>query len=188
MLLGSVDKPFSRNLWIAELKHDGWRAITEVRKDGVQIWSKQGRDITRYFPEMQELRQLFRKPVLLDGELCVIDEHGRPRFERLRNRSHLHTLVAFDLLRVGRRMLLDEPWHERRTQLQSVTVDESGVLLLSQSTDDGIALFNECEKRKIEGIVLKRIDAPYRSGRTRNWLKCKTAYGKRVTRARMAHG
>lgn len=187
MLLGVADKPFARAGWIAEIKADGWRAIADVRKDGVQIWSKQGRDITRFFPEMQNLREHFRTPVLLDGELCVIDERGHPRFERLRSRAHLHTLIAFDVLRLGKRMLLNKPWYERRSQLQSMTLDESGILLLSRAYDDGVALFEECETRNIEGIVLKRIDAPYRSGRTRDWLKCKTAYGKRVTRARMMY-
>lgn len=188
MTFGPTDAPFNHPDWRAEIKWDGYRAIVDVADAGVRVWTRTGREISRSHPELAQLRECFNEPVLLDAELCVLDEHGRPQFHKMRSRAHPHTIVAFDALRVGGRMLLDEPWSRRRAELEAAFLGETPALLLSRAVEDAIALFRECERHEIEGVVLKRIDSLYRPGKTKNWLKCKTEYGRVVTRERMRLG
>lgn len=132
------------------------------------------------------MRDVVRRPCILDGELVALDEDGHPRFEWMMS-SRAHTFVAFDLLRDGRKWLTERPWIDRSEKRMKLVIAETPEILVPGSVDDGIGLYAECERRLIEGIVAKRIDSPYVSGRSDAWVKCKTAYGRRVTRARMIH-
>ena len=184
MLLGVTEAPFNDVDFLCDLKWDGHRAIVDVADAGVRVWTRTGREISRAHPELQHLRELVDQPMLLDAELCVIGDDGRPRFDLMRRRDTVHTIAAFDVLRLGTRWLLDEPLYLRRELLAEHATDGPS-LLLCRWFPDAVALFDECEAREIEGLVLKRRSSKYRSGRTKDWLKCKTSYGRRITAERM---
>lgn len=186
MRFGKIDAPFnSADTW-AEMKADGYRVIAEIdRTRDVRVWTRNGNEIVRLFPELRELADLVREPVIIDGELCVLDERGHPRFELVRSRSHLHTIVAFDATHVAGVELLDQPLEERRAELERVVVSEAATLLLSRIFDDAVALYAECEERGIEGIVIKRKLSKYvpsvrPSQRSKDWWKCRTSHGERI--------
>lgn len=186
MLLGRAQTPPESPGWTYEVKYDGWRALVEVRASGVRIWTRNGYDISERFPELGDLHDAL-PPCVLDCELVVLDEDGRPRFEWMHKRKRpAASLVAFDILRNGRSHTLNLPIEERRAYLQAVVpVDMPGVLR-SQAFGDGAALLAACETQQLEGIVAKRSGSVYEPGRRSDaWLKIRTEFGQSMIRERM---
>jgi bifunctional non-homologous end joining protein LigD len=122
---------------------------------------------------------------VLDGEVVVLGPDGRPSFQALQRRGQLSrredrlrasiespaTLFAFDLLAVGGRDLRALPLRERKRLLAEVAPRLGPVQLAEHVDARGKALFREVEARGLEGIMAKRGDSPYRSGRSSSWLK-----------------
>jgi bifunctional non-homologous end joining protein LigD len=186
MLMGKADKPFSDPGWSYEVKFDGWRAIVQVSRRGVRVWTRHGRDVTVRFPELQQLRGDVAGAAILDAELVMLDVDGRPRFEWLSGRRRPATIVAFDVLRVGRRDVVALPLRERRDLLAAVVPADTAAVLRSRVFTDGFALLERCEDLRLEGIVAKRDDAPYRvAQRSDEWRKIRTKYGAALIRDRM---
>jgi bifunctional non-homologous end joining protein LigD len=186
MLATLVDAPFDDDRWVFELKWDGYRAIAVVTKDDVTLTSRNAKDLLHQFPEMSKLAAAFRSiPVVVDGELCVIDEQGRPDFQALQSRDKSParglprrkpspvTFVVFDLLYADGRDLRERPLEERKRLLESIVVPDRGVLFSKHVVANGIQLFELAERRGLEGIVGKVRISPYRSIRSREWVKIK---------------
>jgi bifunctional non-homologous end joining protein LigD len=138
------------------------------------------------FREMGSLQTAFRSiPVVVDGELCVLDEDGRPDFQALQSRDKPEarglkrrkpsavTFVVFDLLYADGRDLRERPLEERKRLLEAIIVPERGVMYSSHVLVKGNDLFALAEKRGLEGIVGKVRTSPYRSIRSREWVKIK---------------
>lgn len=178
--------PFSRAGWLFELKYDGFRLIAVRQDDAVRLIYRRGRDATRTFPDVE--RALARLPYpdfVLDGEVVVLDEAGRPSFQRLQKRVQLTsardleraavqrpaTYYAFDLLAFGGRDLRGLPLSARKGLLRKL-LPERGPLRFSDHIEtEGEAFFREVQKLGLEGIVAKRAAAPYRAGRSADWFK-----------------
>ncbi len=175
--------------WIYEVKWDGMRVIADVTPGGVRAWTSNGRDATVAFPELASLGEaLAPVEATLDGELVALDDRGQPSFGRLQQRMHVASpavarrraadvpveLVVFDLLRLGGRDVIDLGWRDRRRLLDQLADDLPPGTGVAQVFDDGPALVEVCEQRGLEGVVAKRVDAPYvPGGRTRSWIKVK---------------
>ncbi|GAA2779620.1 ATP-dependent DNA ligase [Kitasatospora sp. CM 4170] len=163
-----------------EAKWDGFRTI--VFRDGaeVELGSRTGKPLTRYFPELVEALQRELPPrCVLDGEV-VIARDGRLRFEELLERIHPAasrvrmlaertpaSFVAFDLLALGDRSLLDEPLPARRAALEEALAGAADpVFTAPASTDRDLAQswFAEYEGAGLDGVVAKPLDQPYRPG------------------------
>jgi bifunctional non-homologous end joining protein LigD len=185
MLTTLVDEPFDDERWLFELKWDGYRAIAVVEKDGVTLTSRRGNDFTHDFPEMKGLATAFRSlPVVVDGELCVLDADGRPDFQALQARDkpipgHRRrkpspvTFVVFDLIYADGRDLRERPLEERKRLLESIVVVERGAMYSKHVIGKGKELFALAERRGLEGIIGKVRTSPYRSTRSREWVKVK---------------
>jgi bifunctional non-homologous end joining protein LigD len=186
MLTTLVDEAFDDARWLFELKWDGYRAIAVIEKDAVTLTSRKGNDLLHQFREMASLQTAFRSiPVVVDGELCVLDDNGRPDFQALQSRDKPEprglkrrkpsavTFVVFDLLYADGRDLRDRPLEERKRLLEQIIVPERGVLFSSHVLKNGLELFALAEKRGLEGIVGKVRTSPYRSIRSREWVKIK---------------
>ena len=185
--------------WVYELKWDGMRLLVEVDNDGntaagsdagtVRAWSANGRDATATYPELAPLAPALA-PIscLLDGEIVAIGPDGRPSFGRLQQRMHVASpadarrraaevpveLIVFDLLRLNGQDTTGLPWRDRRRLLEGLADDLPPGVSLSTVFDDGQALLNATRQQGLEGIMAKRVDAPYVPGtRTRSWLKVK---------------
>jgi bifunctional non-homologous end joining protein LigD len=177
MLARLGDAAFDDPGWAFELKWDGYRALALITGDGTRLASRTGRDLTPAYPALANLRRaVIAQEAILDGEIVVLDEEGRPDFGALQRGEGTPVYVAFDLLYADGAWTLDLPWSERRALLEGVVSPQPGPSLMrSDHVDErGTALFAAAEERGLEGIVAKRRSAPYRPGvRSEDWLKIK---------------
>jgi bifunctional non-homologous end joining protein LigD len=185
MLATLVDEPFDDDRWLFELKWDGYRAIGVIEPQQVTLTSRTGKDLSQQFREMENLADAFRSlPIVVDGELCVLDKDGKPDFQALQAREkpipgHKRakpmpvTYVVFDCLYADGRDLRDQPCEERKRRLESLIVPERNVMYSKHVIAKGKELFELAQRRGLEGIVGKVRTSPYRSGRSREWVKIK---------------
>jgi bifunctional non-homologous end joining protein LigD len=178
MLAGSRQDPFDDPAWAFELKWDGYRALALVTSDGTELRSRSGRDIGGAYPDLADLRRaVMAQELVLDGEVVVLDDKGRPRFNALQRGEGPFTYVAFDVLYRDGEWLLDRPWRERRAVLADAVAPEAPPrLIVSDHVEErGTELFAAAVTEEVEGIIGKRMDSTYRPGqRVKEWLKIKS--------------
>jgi ATP-dependent DNA ligase len=163
--------------WVYEPKWDGFRALAFVDGDEVYLQSRNGRPLSRYFPELKFPAGRY----VLDGEIVLFDEQGRQDFDALGQRIHpaesrINMLaektptrfIAFDLLARDDEALLDLPQAERRDRLEQVI--DKPVDLCPATTDPEEA---EPWLEGAEGVIAKRQDAPYKPGERVGMVKVK---------------
>ena len=170
-------RPPSGTRWVHEIKHDGYRVI--VRRDGerVRLFTRHGYDWTAKYPRIIEaLAALHAQTVTLDGEAVYCGDNGVSDFEKLHSQAHNNSIImyAFDLLELNGRDLRMEPLEVRKATLQSLLRKaKPGLHYNEHLNGDGETIFNHVCKLGLEGIVSKRRDLPYRSGRSKIWIKVK---------------
>jgi bifunctional non-homologous end joining protein LigD len=176
------DKPPSGPDWVHEIKFDGYRA--EARLDGgdVQLLTRKQQNWTHRFPPVAAaVAALPAETALLDGEIVVEDDNGISNFSLLQTdlkegRTDRFVYYVFDLLYLDGRDLTAEPFTERKAVLARLLkgYGKAGVIRYTDDFDEAgpVILRHACEMG-LEGIVSKRRSAPYRSGRTDNFVKSK---------------
>jgi bifunctional non-homologous end joining protein LigD len=186
MLAETREQPFSKAGWLFELKLDGYR-VRAAREDGeAKLISRKGHDMTAAFPEIaRAVAALPYEGLILDGELVVLDDAGRPSFNRLQNRARLSrlpeikraavetpaTFYVFDLLAFEGYDVRPLPLVKRKAVLAKL-LPRAGALRYSDHFETkGEALYEHVVQLGLEGIVAKKADSPYRGGRSANWLK-----------------
>lgn len=179
MLCTLVDKPFDREGWLFEIKWDGYRAIGVKHKDEISLYSRNQNDfVTKYPPVVEALREL-KHDVILDGEIVVVDPDGVAHFEWLQNwHKEPHGSLeyhVFDILWCDGRDVREMPLRARKALLKSM-LPKSSVLRYSDDVETaGVRLFEEMQRRHMEGMIAKRADSPYQENdRGADWLKVKT--------------
>ena len=165
--------------WLFEVKWDGYRALAYVRQGEAKLVSRNGNDLTGRFPTVAAavVKAVKTPDCVLDGEVCALDEQGRPSFSAMQQGKPGTPVVyeVFDVLEVEGSPLVDLPLRERRARLEKLLDRRSTAVRLSEVFEDGAALLDAAKAQGLEGIVAKRADSPYRQGkRTREWLKIKT--------------
>lgn len=189
MLAMLAEEPFSNPEWIFEPKMDGIRAIAILNDGKVKLLSRRQNDISRQYPAIvRTLEKLPVKEAVLDGEICALDERGRPSFQKLQSRINLVNrddirqaerkipayYFIFDLLYYnGHDVRNAELLH--RKEVLSNAFSTGGVLtLLDYFTGDGELVYAEATGYGFEGIIAKKLDSLYQEGvRSRQWLKIK---------------
>src|SRR6476620_3368337 len=169
-------RPPSGGLWLHEIKHDGLRVIGRKDGDRIELYSRPGNDLTERFPLIVEaLARRRSHSCIVDGEAVACDDSGIAQFNRIRYRSYDGTvfLYAFDLIELNGDDLRRDPLEVRKATLISVVAKAGPGIRFNEhmECDDGDAVA-AC-KMGLEGIVSKRKDSPYRSGRSPDWLKMK---------------
>jgi bifunctional non-homologous end joining protein LigD len=170
--------------WLHEVKLDGYRLLCRIENRQVQLLTRQAQDWTRSFQELADAaRRLPVTQALIDGEVVALDGAGKSSFQRLQNSlkgGDQSTLIyyAFDLLFLDGRDLRGVPLSARKEVLHELLERSNGggvegAIRYSEHWDNGPALLQESCRRGLEGIISKRADAPYRSERSRDWLKIK---------------
>ena len=179
-LPSKAEQPPSGPLWVHEIKHDGYRLM--VRRDGsriVRCFTRNGNDWTDRFPAIVETAtQLRATSFLIDGEAVIMGDDGTPDFRALRSqhRDHEAVLVAFDLLERDGEDLRDLPLIERKRRLGRLigkTKNRRAIQYGEHLKGNGASVLDYACRLGLEGIVSKRVDAPYRSGPSKTWLKSK---------------
>jgi bifunctional non-homologous end joining protein LigD len=167
--------------WLHEIKLDGFRIAARIERGSVRLVTRNGLDWTDRFPQIAEaLADLPARSALLDGEVVVFDREGRTSFQALQNalgrkRSPraVH-YVVFDCLYLDGRDVRAAPLLERKQLLRALLARAPAGDLIRFSdhvVGQGAEFFAAACERGVEGTIAKRADAPYRSGRTRTWLK-----------------
>jgi bifunctional non-homologous end joining protein LigD len=175
--------------WQHEIKFDGWRLQLHKAGTQVRLLSRHGHDLTSGFPEIAAaLGALPAETAILDGELVALNGEGLPDFRALHRRSSGAPLAVwlFDLLEADGRDARASPLCQRRQRLedQLAVLPRDGVLRYSERFDDPHRLLAAAHDLGLEGVVSKRCDAPYRSGRRPEWVKIKTDSWRRANRER----
>jgi DNA ligase 1 len=178
MLLNKTDEPFDSEDFITELKLDGIRLIYSVDNEGkVRLYSRHNNEITSKFPELHELD--VPPGTVLDGELIVSDNDGKPDFEAVMSRflsakdKTPITFVAFDVLQYEGERVTKLPLLERKELLADIVQTDTSLITKTQFIEGlGEAYFDAIKEQALEGIVLKRKDSRYEVGkRSHSWLK-----------------
>lgn len=170
-------RPPAGELWLHEIKHDGFRVIARKDGDRVRLYSRPGNDLTGRFPLIVEaLARLRSCSCIIDGEAVACDDGGIASFDRIRHRHHDASvfLYAFDLIELNGDDLRRDPLQVRKATLASaLTKAGPGIRFNEHIEADGPTVFAHACKLGLEGIVSKRKDSTYRSGRSPDWLKMK---------------
>ena len=173
--------------WLHEIKHDGYRLIGRLEARRVRLFTRRGHDWSDRFPRIGEaLANLRARSITIDGEAVVLcPKTGLSLFDELhsgrRNREFI--LYAFDLLELNgkdQRLLPLDERKERLADLLTPAVD--GIELSEHIEGDGESVFRYACKLGCEGIVSKQRASPYRSGRTKTWIKVKNPDSPAMTR------
>jgi bifunctional non-homologous end joining protein LigD len=165
--------------WTFEVKWDGYRAVGYVRGGDAKLVSRNGNDLNGRFPDIAKaLGRAAKSPdCVVDGEVCALDENGRPSFSAMQQGKPGTPLVyeVFDVLEIDGEPVLDRPLTERRALLAELLDKRVKNVQLSGVFDDGEALFTAAQEQHLEGVMAKKAGSRYAEGRrTRDWLKIKT--------------
>lgn len=165
--------------WAFEIKWDGYRTIVHIDDGRVRLQSTAGHDVTDRWPEFSHLAGAVNaRSAILDGELVVFDDGGRPRFD-LAQRSGVGSdrqaaIQFFDVLQVDGNDTIDLPYLDRRRLLEQLVEPADNWTVPSFRLGDGAALVAATAEQGLEGVIAKRIDSRYRPGtRTKDWRKIK---------------
>ena len=175
--------------WAYEIKRDGYRFIVRRDLDRVRVFSRRGNDWTVRVPRIVDaVLALSVTTLTIDGERVACRPDGVNDFNLLRaavgrKGSRDAFLYAFDLIELDGQDLRQEPWEARRDALASLVRNAEDDPNLHQGIRaDGDIVFRHACKLGLEGIVAKRRDKPYRSGRTAEWVKIKNPNASAATR------
>ncbi|HTO97128.1 MAG TPA: DNA ligase D [Myxococcales bacterium] len=162
--------------WHAEVKYDGYRALCALSSGRVAMWTRNALDLSARFPRVAKaLSRLVVGDAVVDGEICVLDPSGVPRFELIQQgATEEAVLFAFDLLRLDGEDLRKRPLEQRRDLLRSVLSNAPDAVRLAEEVPGDIgAALESMKKRGMEGLILKARGSVYQKGRSRDWLKLK---------------
>lgn len=179
MLATLTDEPFDGKEWLFEIKQDGYRTIAEIEASSVQLYSRNNLSFTTRFAPIAQALAAVRRDSVYDGEVVVLDDQGRSSFQLLQNFNEtgagdIHYFI-FDLLYLDGRDLRSLPLIERKNILQTVIPDHPLLHYSDHVDETGRAFFDLLRERNLEGMVAKRKESRYQSGkRSRDWLKVKT--------------
>ncbi len=150
--------------WLYEVKWDGYRALAYVRAGEGRLVSRNANDLTGRFPEVAKaVARAVRSPeCVLDGEVCALDERGRPSFSAMQQGKKGTPLVyeAFDLLEVDGVPILDLPLTERRERLEQLLDARQRAVQVSGAFGDGEALLEAAAEQGLEGVMAKEPQPP----------------------------
>jgi bifunctional non-homologous end joining protein LigD len=184
MLATLTDAPFDDPDWVFEDKFDGFRMVAEIRRGRVALYSRNGKIISHSYVEVAKALEGVKADAVIDGELVAIGKDGVSHFQLLQNalRQEARLLYcAFDLMFAAGEDVRALPLLERKKRLKALLPRHKLIAFSNHRKGSGTKFFAQAELRHLEGIMAKRADSPYASGRrTADWLKVKTAQRQEV--------
>ncbi len=179
MLAKETAEAFDDKGWLFEIKWDGYRAIAEKNKNKILLYSRNGLDYKLTYPIVAKQLLNIKADVVLDGEIVVLDEEGKPDFQFLQhyseNQDRPIQYYVFDLLKLNGKDTTSLPLIDRKELLQKIIPADDPVIKYSDHIlEKGKSFFQVSKEKDLEGIMAKKIDSKYYPGRrTRDWLKIK---------------
>jgi bifunctional non-homologous end joining protein LigD len=189
-LCSSVDRPPSSDGWAHEIKFDGYRVQLRVQDGSATLRTRKGLDWTAKFQAIAD-EAASLPDVIIDSEIVALNKDGHPDFAALQAALSDGTtdnliFFAFDLLYADGEDLRSLPLSERKQRLQDLLKAARGrrkdgvIRYVEHFETGGDAILESACKLSLEGIVSKKLDAPYRSGRSESWTKAKCRAGHEV--------
>lgn len=169
--------------WAYEIKWDGYRTLCFVNKGVVRLQSSNLLDVTAKYPELHEIASSINAgSAIIDGELVVLDEKGRPNFEMMQQHATQVAFYVFDVLSVDGHDTIAVPYEQRRELVAGLIETGSNWMVPAHRIGDGPALVAATIERELEGVMAKRLGSTYLPGkRTQNWRKVKNRHTVEVT-------
>jgi len=169
--------------WAFEVKWDGYRTLVHLDSEHprmpVRLQSTAGKDVTARWPELHAISgSVHARSAILDGELVVLDDEGRPRFELVQQSgvgtSREAVLYLFDVLQIEGTDTVDLPYEDRRRLLDELVEPAPNWMVPAHRIGDGAALLDATAEQGLEGVIAKRLGSLYRPGtRSKDWRKVK---------------
>lgn len=180
MLAKVKEEPFDHPSWIFEIKWDGYRAIAEIGKERIDLFTRNGHKINAKYKTITNELKKIKYNAVLDGELVVLDEEGHADFQELQHYDESEgknlCYFVFDLLHLEGRNLFNVPLIKRKKLLREILPDSFIVLFSDHITEQGKAFFDMLRNKEIEGMMAKNAKSGYSPGkRSDDWLKIKAA-------------
>src|SRR4051812_5082624 len=196
MLATLVDEPFNDPEWLFEVKFDGYRALSFIApagkagaKKSLKMFSRNENELTADFPEFAKLPEhVSAESAILDGEVCALDEDGRPSFSLMQQRTGFEpwthrrgardgsidlVYYVFDLLYIDGYSLLRVDLEKRKQLLKRVLRTDNRIRYSDHFFSEGVPLYQVAKEKGLEGIIAKRRAGCYLTKRSREWLKIK---------------
>lgn len=180
-----ADVAFDNERWLFEVKWDGIRLVTFIDGDKVTLQTRAGRSVNEEYPQLQAVTRFVNaKQAVLDGEIVVFDEEGRPSFQLWQNRGRearqIH-YVVYDIVYYDGQRLFRVPLEDRKRLLRDIIRDSDLVRYSDHVIGEGKAFYKAAKQKQLEGIVAKLRDSPYQPGvRSNAWLKIKAVQQQEV--------
>jgi DNA ligase D len=182
-LASPATAPPSGEQWLHEIKFDGYRTMAYLEGGEVRLVTRGGLDWTKRYGDLPNaFAELPVKQAVIDGEIVALDDHGISRFSMLqealsKGAGNRLVFYAFDLTHLDGFDLRAATTADRKGMLAQLlgghVTGRSAIQLSDHISGDAEALFERAGELGLEGIVSKRADAPYHSGRTKTWMKIK---------------
>jgi len=179
MLAKETDLPFDDKDWLFEIKWDGYRAISEIRKDKILLYSRNGLNFQPAYPIVVNQLNKIKENVVLDGEIVVLNDEGKPDFQFLQhyseNQNRPIQYCIFDLLELNGKDTKALPLLDRKELLKKIIPPDDPILKYSEHIlEKGKSFFKVSKENNLEGIMAKKADSRYFPGkRTSEWFKIK---------------
>ncbi len=185
MLLKQIKKPFNDKDFIYELKFDGHRALIFVNNKNILVQSRNGKDITFLYPELESIKKIVNKNVIFDGEI-ICESDGKPSFKKIQTRSHLKdkNKIKKEMINNPVKFIVFDILYENKDLTNLNLLKRKEILNKYRDTDvfikskfikeKGVELFKKIKKLKLEGIVAKNVNGKYHiNKRTDDFIKIK---------------
>ncbi|WP_300687510.1 DNA ligase D [Chryseobacterium sp.] len=178
MLCKVSDKAFDNKDWAFEIKWDGYRAIADLTKDELRLYSRNGIDFSQKFKKITNSLNLQEHPMILDGEIVAYDDKGRPNFQWLQrigdNPNLALTFQVFDLLWLNGHSTENLSYLQRKELLKDALMENEIIKYSDHILENGRDFFQAAKDMGLEGIVAKKTDSLYKENlRSSEWLKIK---------------
>ncbi|WP_026914273.1 DNA ligase D [Christiangramia portivictoriae] len=178
MLATAADGIFSKPGWIYELKWDGYRVLASISNDKVNLYSRNGINYNDKFSKLAQDLHNIPHDVILDGEVVILDDQGRPQFQQLQNYDSSSPadlrFYVFDLLYLNGHSTLDLPLLDRKSLLPDILEGLDRTFYCKHVDSMANAFYEKALKDGMEGVIAKKADSVYTPGyRSEKWLKIK---------------
>jgi len=178
MLAKETDIAFDNKDWLFEIKWDGYRAISEKKDDNILLYSRNGTSFQQTYPIVTDQLKKINADVVLDGEIVVLNDEGKPDFQFLQhyseNQDRPIQYQVFDLLELNGHDTTGLPLINRKELLKKIIPKDEVIKFSDHILEKGKSFFKVSKEKKLEGIMAKKIDSKYYPGkRTSGWLKIK---------------
>ena len=179
MLAMPVKEPFDHPDWVFENKWDGYRAIAEIENSKVHLYSRNYISFNYKFPSVARALEKLNFNTILDGEIVALDKHGHSKFQLIQNYQNNSdgniVYYVFDMLYLNGHDMRGLTLLQRKEILKQALPKNKVIIYSDHIEEKGISFFEEACTNKSEGIIAKKSNSSYITGkRTKEWLKIKT--------------